>query len=219
MSLCFNNWQSLHNVRCFKMLQIQNHSYQSQLVSLHFSPILPSPPHPCRILSLKQIDMNFLRGEECLRLVLVHFSFVESHVVRGGPPLDPHRRTGRQFCALGAEAGLLLARLLLRPRKTGNWQPGNWPRVEHLDKLVVKRPQEEEKTCVRLESWTATELVGAAGVCCLSTALQITPQQYHSSRQQKARTSENYRTPLARDNPSIRGGGRLVSGSLSADDA
>ena len=58
--------------------------------------------------SLKQIDMNFLRGEECLRLVLVNFSFVESHVVRGGPPLDPHRRTGRQFCALGAEAGLLL---------------------------------------------------------------------------------------------------------------
>ena len=50
--------------------------------------------------------MNFLKGEECLRLVLVHFSFVESHVVRGGPPLDPHRRTGRQFCALGPEAAL-----------------------------------------------------------------------------------------------------------------
>ena len=58
--------------------------------------------------SLKEIDMNFLRGEECLRLVLVHFSFVESHVVRAGPPLDPHRRTGRQFCALGPEAALLL---------------------------------------------------------------------------------------------------------------
>ena len=55
--------------------------------------------------SLKEIDMNFLRGEECLRLVLVHFSFVESHVVRGGPPLDPHSRTGGQFCALGVEAG------------------------------------------------------------------------------------------------------------------
>ena len=99
-------------------------------------------------------------------------------------------------------------RLLLRPGKTGNWQPGNWSGAEHLDKLALKRPQERgEKTCGQSESWKATELVGAAaGVCCLSTALQITPQQYHTSRQLEARTSENYRTPLARDNPSIRGG-------------
>ena len=110
--LCVSNWQSLHNVWYLKMLQIQNHSF-------HFTPLLLLHLLTLAASSLKEIDMNFLRGEECLRLVLVHFSFVESHVVRGGPPLDPHKRTGRQFCALGPEAEECSS-TITAPRK--NWQ-------------------------------------------------------------------------------------------------
>ena len=128
--LCISNCQSLHNVRYFKTLQIQNHSYRRHL-SLHFSPLFCLLHLTLAACSLKEIDMNFLRGEECLRLVLVHFSFVESHVVRGGPPLDPHRRTGRQFCALGPEAGGLLLDYYCAQEKVaiGNRATGREPNI------------------------------------------------------------------------------------------
>ena len=69
-------------------------------------------------------------------------------------------------------------------------------------------------TCGRSEGWTATELVGAVLFGCLSSALEITAAV---PRWWRERTYENYRTPTARDNPSIReegGGGRRAGWCL-----
>ena len=146
---------------------------------------------------------------------------------RGGPPLDPHSRTGWQFCALGAprkadDGADQLNYYCLASQKSGNWQLLSkwcwgwelniWTRSSRWQ--FWKRAQEPENYNVRpLRELDGDWTRGAVLFGCLSSALEITAAV---PRWWRERTYENYRTPTARDNPSIRGEeGRLVSGTLA----
>ena len=94
------------------------------------------------------------------------------------------------------------------PGKSGNWQVRATGREVNIWPSWRWKGSRERKGDVcpprELEGdWTRRRCV--LSLRCSPNYPAAVPQ----SRQWKARTSENYRTPLARDNPSIRGGGQV----------
>ena len=144
---------------------------------------------------------------------------------RGGPPLDPHSRTGWQFCALGAprkadDGADQLDYYCPASQKSGNWQLLSkwcwgwelniWTRSSSSWQFW-KRAQEPENHDVRpLQELDGDWTRRRCSVRLSLPVLSKLPPQYHNGGVERERTYENYRTPTARDNPSIRGeGGRV----------
>ena len=137
---------------------------------------------------------------------------------RGGPPLDPHSRTGWQFCALGAprkadDGADQLDYYCPASQKSGNWQLlSKWCWGWELNTWTIswqfwKRAQEPENYNVRplweLDGdWTRRRCSVRLSLPVLS---KLPPQYHNGGGVERERTYENYRTPTARDNPSIRG--------------
>ena len=137
-------------------------------LSLHSS---SPPPHPCRILS----ERDWYEFPERWGMFEVGFSSLFlcwiTRCQRGSAPRPTQADRQAILCTWTRGGGVLLdyycaqEKLAIGNRATGPelniWTSWRW---KGLKRGV-------EKTCGQSESWKATELVGAAGVCCLSTAL------------------------------------------------